>query len=101
MVLALLVPLAAGAGTAAARPLPTLLTIAAALLFAAAAWRGGAGGIVSGLAGVLGGASATLVLLRDPAIAGSAAAGFWLMVAAVWLAAALCVVQLAAIRSRS
>jgi NitT/TauT family transport system permease protein len=39
-------------------------------------------------------------LLGDPAVAGSAAAGFWSMVLAVWLASALCVMQLAAIRPR-
>jgi NitT/TauT family transport system permease protein len=41
-----------------------------------------------------------LVLLRDPGIGGSAAAGFWAMVLAVWLGAGLCVVQLASQRPR-
>jgi len=102
MLLALLLPPASGAVAALpTRPLPMMLTIAAALLFAVAAWRRGAAGTAAGLAGVLCGAAATLALLRDPGIAGVAAAGFWLMVAAVWLASALCVMQLAAIRSRS
>jgi NitT/TauT family transport system permease protein len=43
----------------------------------------------------------TLALLRDPGIAGSAAVGFWAMVLAVWLGAALCVVQLASMRPRN
>jgi len=102
MLLGLLLPLSAEAAPLLpARPLPLVLTIAAALLFALAAGLRGAGGVAPGLAGVLCGAAATLALLRDPGIAGSAAAGFWLMVAAVWLAAALCVMRLAAIRSRS
>jgi NitT/TauT family transport system permease protein len=84
-----------------ARPVLLTLTLAAVLLFAASAWIGGARAIPLGLAGVLCGAAATLALLRDPAVAGSAAAGFWLMVFAAWLAAALCVMQLATLRSRA
>jgi NitT/TauT family transport system permease protein len=83
-----------------ARPGLLTLTLAAVLLFAASAWIGGVRAIPLGLAGVLCGAATTLALLRDPAVAGSAAAGFWLMVLAVWLAAALCVMQLATMRSR-
>jgi NitT/TauT family transport system permease protein len=83
-----------------ARPVSVALILAAALLFAASAWVGGLRSIGSGLAGVLCGAAATLALLRDPNIAGSAAAGFWIMVLAVWLGAALCVVQLASVRPR-
>jgi NitT/TauT family transport system permease protein len=78
-----------------ARPVLLAMTLAAALLFAAAAWVGGSRAIAPGLAGVLCGAAATLALLRDPGIGGSAAAGYWAMVLAVWLGAALCVVQLA------
>jgi NitT/TauT family transport system permease protein len=83
-----------------ARPMLLALTLGAASLFAIAAWIGGTGAIVAGLAGVLAGAATTLALLRDPGIAGTAAAGFWAMVAAVWLAAALGVMQLAALRPR-
>jgi NitT/TauT family transport system permease protein len=43
---------------------------------------------------------ATLAVLRDPDVAGSAAAGFWAMGLAVWLGSALCVIQLAAERPR-
>jgi NitT/TauT family transport system permease protein len=83
-----------------ARPMPLALTLAAALLFAGAAWTGGSRAILSGFAGVLCGAAATLVLLRDPGIGGSAAAGFWVVMLAVWLAAALGVIQLASRRPR-
>ena len=64
-------------------------------LFAGAAWAGGSRVIGFAFAGVLCGAATTLALLRDADIAGSAAAGFWVMMLAVWLGAALCVVQLA------
>jgi NitT/TauT family transport system permease protein len=40
----------------------------------------------------------SLVLLRDPEIAGAARIGFWLIVIAAWLAAATCVINLAAQR---
>jgi NitT/TauT family transport system permease protein len=101
ILLALLLPLSSDtAAPLQARPILLALTIAAVLLFAVAAWAGGAVATALGLVGVLCGAAATLVLLRDPAIAGSAAAGFWAMVVAGWLASALCVTQLAALRPR-
>jgi NitT/TauT family transport system permease protein len=83
-----------------ARPELLALTLGAVLLFAVAAWAGGTVAIATGLAGVLCGSATTLALLRDPGVAGSAAAGFWTIVLAVWLAAALCVMQLAALRPR-
>jgi NitT/TauT family transport system permease protein len=83
-----------------ARPVMLALTLAASLLFAVSAWTGGSRAIAPGLAGVLCGAATTLVLLRDAGIAGSAAAGFWAMVLAIWLGSALCVVQLASTRPR-
>jgi NitT/TauT family transport system permease protein len=43
----------------------------------------------------------TLALLRDPLVAGSAAAGFWAMVLSVWLAAALGVMTFATLRPRA
>ena len=101
MFLALLLPLSNEAvASLPARPALWALTSAAALLFAMAAWAGGSRAVALGFAGVLCGAATTLVLLRDPGIAGSAAAGFWAMVLAVWLAAALCVIELAAMRPR-
>jgi NitT/TauT family transport system permease protein len=96
MLSALVLPLSSEAvGTLTARPVLLAMTLVAALLFAVAAWAGGSRAIAPGLAGVLCGAAATLALLRDPGIGGSAAAGYWAMVLAVWLGAALCVVQLA------
>jgi NitT/TauT family transport system permease protein len=99
--LALLLPLSSDAAAPLqARPILLALTIAAVLLFAVAACAGDAMATALGLVGVLCGSAATLALLRDPAIAGSATAGFWAMVVAGWLAAALCVTQLAAFRPR-
>jgi NitT/TauT family transport system permease protein len=83
-----------------ARPELLALTLGAVLLFAVAAWAGGTVAIATGLAGVLCGSATTLALLRDPGVAGSAVAGFWTIVLTVWLAAALCVMQLAALRPR-
>jgi NitT/TauT family transport system permease protein len=102
MLLALVLPLSTlNAAPLPARPTLQALSLAAALLFAVAAWIGGARSIAFGFAGVLCGGVTTLVLLRDADIAGSAAAGFWAVVLAVWLAAALCVMQLASQRPRN
>jgi NitT/TauT family transport system permease protein len=101
VLLALVLPLSSEPVAALqARPLLLALTLATVLLFAAAAWVGGTMATASGLAGVLSGSAITLALLRDPGIAGSAATGFWAMVVAVWLAAAVCVMQLATMRPR-
>jgi NitT/TauT family transport system permease protein len=101
MLLALVLPLSSEAtAPLPARPTLLALTLAAALLFAASAWAGGSRAVILGFAGVLCGAATTLALLRNPAIAGSAASGFWSMVLAVWLASALCVMQLASTRPR-
>jgi NitT/TauT family transport system permease protein len=98
---ALFLPLSSEAVTTLpGRPIQLALTLAAVLLFAAAAWTGGSRSIVPGLAGVLCAVATTLALLRDADIAGSAAAGFWTMVLAVWLGSALCVIQLASMRLR-
>src|SRR5712675_1248049 len=98
---ALFLPLSSEAVAAlSARSILLALTLAAALLFAASAWTGGSRTIALGFAVVLGGAATTLVLLRDPGITGSAAAGFWALVRAVWLGAGLGVVELASQRPR-
>jgi NitT/TauT family transport system permease protein len=98
---ALVLPLSSQAAAALpARPLLLVSTLAAVMLFVSAAWAGGSWVIGFGFAGVLYGAATTLALLRDTDIAGSAAAGFWVMMLAVWLGAALCVVQLASERPR-
>jgi NitT/TauT family transport system permease protein len=102
MLLALVLPLSGEAAMSlSARPLGLALTVGAALLFVAGGWRGGSWAVALGLMGVLCGVATTLALLRDPAIVGSAAAGFWAMVLAVWLGSALCVMQLATMRPRS
>jgi NitT/TauT family transport system permease protein len=98
---ALVLPISSEAvATLPARPIWLALTFASALLFAVAAWTGETRAIAPGFAGVLCGAATTLVLLRDPGVGGSAATGFWAMVLAVWLGAALCVIQLASMRPR-
>jgi NitT/TauT family transport system permease protein len=101
MLLPLVLPLSSEVVTTlSARPNLVALTLAAALLFAAAAWIGGSWATALGFAGVLCAAITTLALLRDPDIGGSAAIGFWVMVLAAWLGAALCVVELASMRPR-
>ncbi|SHG62470.1 ABC transporter permease [Bradyrhizobium erythrophlei] len=101
MLLALVLPLSTlGAAPLPARPMLLALSLAAALLFAVAAWAGGSRSIAFGFAGVFCVAVTALVLLRDASVSGSAGAGFWAMVLAVWLAAALGVMQLASARPR-
>jgi NitT/TauT family transport system permease protein len=73
--------------------------LSAAALFAAAPLRRAAV-IVCGLAGALVCCGVTLALLADPDVAGSARAGFWALALAAWLAAALAVTALAALRPR-
>ncbi|WP_442896234.1 ABC transporter permease [Bradyrhizobium sp. AZCC 2289] len=51
-----------------------------------------------GIGGVVLTGTTSLVLLHDPEVAGSARIGFWLIVIAAWLAAATCVINLAAQR---
>src|SRR5882672_5747047 len=101
MLAALVLPLSsATVAPLSARPMLLALTLAAAVLFAAAAWAGGPRAIALGFAGALCGAVTTLALLRDGSVGGSAAAGYWAMVLAVWLASALAVIGLAALRPR-
>jgi NitT/TauT family transport system permease protein len=101
MLCALVLPLSSEAVAALpARPIVLALALASALLFAVAAWTGETRAIVPGFAGVLCAAATTLLLLRDPGVGGSAAAGFWAMMLAVWLGAALCVIQLASMPPR-
>ena len=87
MLFALILPLSSEATAALpARPALLTLTLLAVLLFMVAAWIGGVSAVVASLSGALCGAVVALALLRDPAIAGSAAAGFWMIVIAAWLA---------------
>jgi NitT/TauT family transport system permease protein len=71
----------------------------AGLLFLLAAWFADRRTIIPGLVGALLAGGASLALLHDPTIAGSARVGFWMIVLACWLSVALCVVNLAAVRS--
>jgi NitT/TauT family transport system permease protein len=101
MLAALILPLSSGTAVAlSARPMLLILALAAALLFAIAAWTSVPRAIPLGFAGALCGAVTTLELLRDEAVVGSAAAGYWAMVLAVWLGSALAVMQLASLRPR-
>jgi NitT/TauT family transport system permease protein len=68
------------------------------VLFVLAAWMADDLASAVGIGGVILAAATSLVLLRDPDIAGSARSGFWAIVIAAWLAAAMCVVNLAAMR---
>src|SRR5262249_31423779 len=90
--------LAPGAVKLAARPGLWETTATAGVLFLIAAWLADARSVGPGLAGVVAAGTVSLVLLDDPTVAGEAGAGFWAIVIAVWLAAAMAVVQLAAIR---
>jgi NitT/TauT family transport system permease protein len=67
-------------------------------LFLLAAWLADARAIAPGVAGAVVAAAISLILLRDPAISGNAGVGFWAIVAAAWLPAAMCVMALAALR---
>jgi NitT/TauT family transport system permease protein len=101
MLAALVLPLSSGTAVAlSARPMLLMLALAAALLFAIAAWTSGPRAIPLGLAGALCGAATTLELLRDESVVGSAASGYWAMVLAVWLGSALAVIQLASLWPR-
>jgi NitT/TauT family transport system permease protein len=84
-------------------PLPLAATLASAALFAAAGTlsRSHLLSPVFGLAGVVLTCAVTLELLVDPGLAGTAAAGFWSLVLAGWLAATLVVTGLAALMPRS
>jgi len=81
-----------------ARPLAGGLCAGAALLSLLAAWFADARSILPGLLASLGCGTASLLLLRDPTVAGAAAGGFWAIVIACWLSAALCVIDLATIQ---
>jgi NitT/TauT family transport system permease protein len=101
MLAALVVPLSSEpAAGLFARPALLAATLLSAALYAGAALVAPRWSIALTLAGVVIGCAVTLVLLRDPAIAGFAASGFWLMVLAGWGAAWLGVAALAAVRPR-
>jgi NitT/TauT family transport system permease protein len=96
--LSFVLPLAAGELSLRMRPTVWPMVAAAGLLFVLAAWLADARAALPGILGVVLAAAGSIVLLRDAAIAGSASGGFWAIVIAVWLAAAMCVISLAAQR---
>jgi NitT/TauT family transport system permease protein len=83
-----------------AHPGVLAMVLAAAVLFAAAPWSPIAM-IPLGLAGVVLGCAATLVLVVEPNIAGAARSGFWSLTLAAWLAAALVVTRLSGLETRN
>ena len=96
--LAFVAPLAHGAPALLLRPGLWQAATGAGVLCALAAWFADWRGIAPGLAGAIIAAAVSLLLLRDPGITGSAAAGFWAIVVAAWLAAAMSVTNLASLR---
>ncbi len=93
---ALVLPLAPGIGFSTHAPL-LAATVAAAVLFAAAAFVFSA---PLALAGVILTCAVTVALLGDPGVAGNAGSGFWALVLAGWLAASLVVTGLAGVKPR-
>ena len=102
LALAFMLPLASQSQPQTAHPVVWLIVGAAGISFLVAAWLSDQWATIPGLAGATLAGTASLVLLNDPAVAGAARAGFWMIVMASWLAAALGVVNLAATKpSRS
>ena len=81
-----------------ARPVIWEITGAAGLLFLIAAWFADIRATAPGLAGSVLAATASLMLLNDASVAGSAGGGVWMIVIACWLSVALGVVNLASVR---
>jgi NitT/TauT family transport system permease protein len=98
IVLAFVLPLAAGEPSLRMRPTAWPEVAAAGLFFLLAAWFADRRATAPGLLGVASAAAGSLVLLRDPGMAGSATGGFWAIVTAVWLASAMSMVGLATMR---
>ena len=96
--LAFVLPIAPEALPLMARPYLKEIAGAAGLLFLLAAWFADNRATVVGLAGALLAATASLALLNDASVAGSAQAGFWMIVLASWLSVALSLVNLAALQ---
>jgi len=98
MALAFLLPPAQGALPLSARPYVWEMGTAACLLCLLAAWRADLGAAIIGLPASVAAAAASLLVLEDPMVAGSAGPGFWLIAIASWLSAGLCVATLARLR---
>ena len=95
ILLAFLLPLAVEASPLLFHPIWEAAA-GAGVLFVLAAWMADDRASTVGIGGVILAATTSLVLLGDRQIAGSARSGFWMIVIAVWLAAAMCVINLAA-----
>lgn len=101
MLSAMALPLAHGSVAAlSARPLALAETLLAVLSYVGAGMVSAPLSIPVALCGVVVGSAMTLALLRDAAIAGFAAAGFWLPVIANWGGAWLAVAGLSALKPR-
>ena len=99
MLAALILPLSSEAAAALPmRPVLLVLTVTAALIVGDCRLDRGSWAALPGFAGAVGAAVTTLELLRDPASPAPRQLGFWAMVLAVWLGAALCVTELASMR---
>jgi NitT/TauT family transport system permease protein len=96
--LAFVAPLAPGVPSLPARAGLWQVMAVTGLMFLLAAWFADARGIAPGCLGIIVAMTVSLLLVHDPDIAGRAAAGFWALVIAAWLGAAMCVVNLAALR---
>src|SRR6185369_12976343 len=83
--LSFVAPLAPGVPPLLARPGLWQALVAAEALLLVAAWLADARAIVPGLAAAVMVAIVSLLLLNDPAIAGTAAAGFWAIIISAWL----------------
>jgi len=101
---ALRLPLGGEAATGfASHPVLLAATLAALALFALAPFAPlrHSLGLPVGFAGVILTCAVTLRLLVDPGVAGTAGTGFWALVLAGWLAAALVVTGMAALKLRN
>jgi NitT/TauT family transport system permease protein len=96
--LAFILPTAPQSPSLLSRPVIAEICGLSGLLLLLAAYFANVSAIIIGLVAAALAAGASLALLNDPAISGSARSGFWMIVIACWLAAALCVISLAAMR---
>ena len=89
-------PLSTGAGPSlTSRPTLLAATLAAMFFFVLSSLPAEFAAVF-GIVGTMVGCAVTLALLRDPAIAGFADWGFWLLTLATWLGAAMALTRLAA-----
>ena len=97
--LAFMLPIAPESPPLLARPVIPEIAAIAGLLFLIAAGFADVSATVAGLIGSALAAAASLMLLNDASVAGSAQIGFWMLVIAAWLAVALGLINLANLRT--